>query len=65
MSEKWDNSHSQPLRTFWDWHPDKCPNDYGPPDRQYAKVGQVLDEEGTWEEWERLKEADIETDIIY
>ena len=56
--------YSGPYR--WDEARERIPNDYRTKDDKPTEYNRTPGtEEDTWEEWERLKEADIETDIIY
>lgn len=56
MTIRFTGKYSTPLRTWWDWHPDRCPNDFGPPQRSES------DEER--HEWIREKYGDMTEDEV-
>lgn len=56
------DKYGPPLRTFWDWHPDKCLNDYRTnDDKRTENEGFASKEE---EDDYYLKLADIENDSL-
>lgn len=49
--------------TYWNTH-DRCPNDYGPPERPYESPYPPGDELDTIAEWERMKMEDVTNDLL-
>lgn len=59
--------YSTPLRTWFDWHPDRIPNDFGVPERPYltkeeyeAKV--AAGEMRPMSEWDIMRDDECDID---
>lgn len=59
MSKEYVESHFK-RATWWDFHPDKCPNDFGPPENLSPRNGFESKEEE-----EAFYEAHLQEEIAY